>query len=536
MASSSLAGTGGIFRIPGQGRRLYLLAAGWTNFAGGLNVRDAFTEMALNETPACHDVTLDERGGAISRLGLTKLNGASLLPATPCYLYYSAVADALLAFISSTGGAAKLYQSTDGGVTWAANAQTFTNNALGAIVDFAGKVVVVSSLDGVYQFAANLASATHTTGGTNNMEVPKGTAVAVWQNKVWVTGNGLRVWFSAAGDATTFAVGTDFVDVRDIDDKPCTAIGAGAGLDITAKPSLLVYKQNSTYRIDDSTTGKYITLHSSGAGAASPMSVASALGAIASINDLGIWVTDGTRIPARVSDKLAPLFTPDGLALGHLANFAAGVYKDRLVFAVTANGASTNNLVLEYHPQIGWIVPHTLSLGAFAAYTKNTRKLISVSATGGKVYETFKGGTDDGTAIPSYLQTSWLPLMGGREASIRSAELLGRGQVNCNLLTNFSTGSGDLYALDFSEGQTLAEWGDGTSEWGDGVSTWGGQPTDEARIYQPLDQTCHHVSLVFSKSVSTTATGEPLLGVGASPQLGEWAVYQAVLTSLPLGT
>ena len=103
------------------------------------------------------------------------------------------------------------------------------------------------------------------------------------------------------GSAVLWTVTTAFVDIRDVDTKPTTAIGSGMGMDITGKPSLLVFKEMSTYRLNDPSTGSYTTLHSRGGGAAGPMAVASNLGRICSINREGIWVTDGLAVPVRVS-------------------------------------------------------------------------------------------------------------------------------------------------------------------------------------------------------------------------------------------
>src|SRR4051794_32871007 len=138
--------------------------AEFRRFDGGLNLRDAPSELAENETPGCFNVTLDERGGVSARLGLSKLNAASLLPQPPGYLYYSSVADALLAYISSDAGNGKLYKSTDGGVTWSSVYTSFTAGATGAIVDFKNRVVVVNTVDGVYSFPAALGAPTHTAG------------------------------------------------------------------------------------------------------------------------------------------------------------------------------------------------------------------------------------------------------------------------------------------------------------------------------------------------------------------------------------
>lgn len=43
-------------------------------FAGGLNLRDAPTELKPTESPSAWNVTLDERGGVVKRLGYTKWN------------------------------------------------------------------------------------------------------------------------------------------------------------------------------------------------------------------------------------------------------------------------------------------------------------------------------------------------------------------------------------------------------------------------------------------------------------------------------
>lgn len=514
-----------------RSRRFYPSYIDLSSFDGGLNLRDAPSEIAPNETPSCVNVTLDERGGVASRLGVSKLNGSSLLPAAPSCLYYSAVADALLAYVSSSGGNGKLYKSTDGGATWSAVYSSFTAGASAGIVDFAGSVVVVNTIDGVYVFPSGLGAPTHTAGGTNNMEAVKGSCVATWQNKVWV-GNGARLWRSAIGDATTWNVGAagDWVDIRDVDDESLTAIGAGQGLDITGRPSLLVYKAHSVYRVNDPATGAYSVLHSKGAGAAGPQSVAASLGRICSINDRGVWVTDGVAIPVRVSDKLSPLFTTSGLNFSTRSNWTASTLGDRVIFNVARNGSSTNNLQLEYHPGVGWFVAHTgMNLGPTTVYTKNTRKTIGAAAGSGAVYEVGKGGTDDGASITSSWQSRWLPPVGGYKSRITRLVLWGRGAFDAYVRTDFSQGAGNRYACDFTADNTGFAWG--TDAWGTGV--WG-DARYEAPLAFPVNEVGRHVSLVISKTTTTTGTGLPLLGDGVIPETGAYAFYAAHLEYNPL--
>jgi hypothetical protein len=60
-----------------------------TDFSGGLNVRDAATELSENESPDLLNVVLDERGGVTKRLGYSKWNPAPL----PNVLAYGAESD-----------------------------------------------------------------------------------------------------------------------------------------------------------------------------------------------------------------------------------------------------------------------------------------------------------------------------------------------------------------------------------------------------------------------------------------------------------
>lgn len=510
-------------------------------FDGGVNLRDAPTEVELSETPDCMNMTLDERGGAISRLGLSKLNGASLLPATADFLYYSTVADAVLAYVSTDAGNGKLFKSTNGGVTWSLVLGTFVAGAQAAIADFTGvngpRVVVVTTLDGVYSFAADLASNVHTAGGSANMTEVRGSAIAVWQNKCWVTGDiredtthsRARVWFCVAGNEQQWTVASHFVDLRDVDAYQCTAIGAGQGMDVTGKPTLVVYKERSTYRINDSTTGSFTTLHNKGSGAASQKAVASNLGRICSINQQGIWVTDGLAVPIRVSDKLEPLFSAEGLNLGVLKSWSAAPYRDRIVFSLPRASSLTNNLVLEYHPAVGWTVPHKMNLGPMAIFTKETAKLFSVSSTGGQLYETFKGGTDDGVAISARYQTPWVGVGGGDEARLRAMRVFGRGDPTVEVRTDFRS-TGDAYPLVFDTG-TGGLWG--TGQWG--TFAWG-DPGYEGVADVPLDQVCKYVSLFFSDITSSNTFRTPLLGDGNALESGAWAVYGANLDHIFLGT
>lgn len=507
-------------------------------FDGGLNLRDAPTEVAPNETPGALNVTLNERGGFEPRLGLNKLNGASLLPASPVALYYSAVCDALVAYVSTDAGVGKLYKSTNGGATWASFYTTLTAGGQGDFKDFKNRLVFVNTLDGVYSFPSDLSAPVHNLGPAGGMDEVRGSAVAVWQNKCWVTGDireddthsRARVWISDAGNEQFWTTATSYVDIRDVNTDICTAIGAGVGMDVTGKPTLLVFKETSMYRINDSTTGSYTTLHSRGAGAASQKAVAANLGRICSINREGIWVTDGLAIPVRVSDKLQPLFSPDGIDFTNFSKWSAAPYRDRIVFNIVRAGSTAPDLMLDYHPELGWTVTHDLALGPMAPYSKQTAKLIAAASdSSGEVYDVFTGGTDDGVAIDAYYQTPWAPLADGDDARLRYLRVYGRGAVNVQIRSDFAI-IGDDLTLTFGESDGFV-WD--VDLWDVGI--WG-DPAIEGNADEALDQVCKHVSLVFSAETTTSSNKPPLLGDGTAPEAGAWAVYGVKLDYIPLGT
>lgn len=519
--------------MPG-GPTTQLAVALFDNFSGGLNIRDAPSELAENESPWLQNVTFDERGGVVARLGFSQLNGGSLLPAAPQRLYYSENCDAILAYLDSAGSG-RLYKSTDGGVSWSSVYAGFTAGARAGMVDFNNRLVVANSLDGVYSFPANLGAPTHTAGGTNNMDQVRGSAVTVWQNKLWVGGDGRfrsRLWWSAAGDELTWPIATNFNDLREIDDQLIIATGVGQGVDAQNKPALFVAKHYSCYRVNDSTTGSYTTLHSGGAGCASHASVTSVLGKIIFANDRGVWVTDGIQIPVRVSDRLTPLFTGQGINLGALSTWQAApkLETDTVVFAIARSGSSVPNQLLEYDPDVGWFTRHTFPVGAMCPYTRNAKKLIGASPTTGAVYDCFRGGADAGSPFDAYWQSRWVQSYKGATGRLRRCRAWGRGAVNFNVLTEFTQGAGDAYGLNWPSGGGGFSWD--TDAWNQG--NWSSGVLQEGDMDLALDEAARYYSVKVGATVSNSTTGPPILGDGGATELGNWGMYVMRLEFIPL--
>src|SRR5262245_54990583 len=107
MASSPITQDNLVTRQATKAKKLAYSEIYIGDFSGGLNIRDALTELANNETPDCLNVVLDERGAAHKRLGLSRWN-ATQVPQVPVqqqliYGYESDVCHCAFWYSSDTG-------------------------------------------------------------------------------------------------------------------------------------------------------------------------------------------------------------------------------------------------------------------------------------------------------------------------------------------------------------------------------------------------------------------------------------------------
>lgn len=496
------------------------------DFSGGWNPRDAPSQVADNESPDMLNMTLDERGGVVKRLGYSKYNSSQLGSDAIENIFYWQTGRYLIAQQGTT-----LYYS-DGGGTWTTTTKSFTTSARVGLCDFQGKIVAVHPVDGVFIGSGSPPTTwSQTSGGTNNMEAVRGNAIAVWQNKVWVGGdpnNKPRVWFSAAGDPTTWTIATSFVDVREKDDALVTAMGAGEGMDVTGRPGLFVFKAESCYRINNSTNGSYTTVDNQ-YGAASPLAITSAVGVTAALSHKGIILLHGQGEDAElVSDKLRPLFSRDQLALAQTANMCAGSTGDRMYFSLTRFGATSNNLTLEFDPVQGWIVPHSFGAACFATYAKDDLRLIHCAPTAGYAYYTFTGGTDDGADISCRWQSRWYEPARGHTCRFRKMVSSGRGAFNLYVKYDYDSGPGTLNQV--TDPFVPGVWD--TSLWDNAF--WG---FDQLQVYQKFYSLGfgRAISFEIQETSSTSGTAPKLLDDGQAASVGAIAMYGLTVDFVDLG-
>lgn len=533
------------------GLRYFFTERLMAGFAGGLNLRDAPTELKSNESPNAWNVTLDERGGVVKRLGFTKWNTPTsegpvdggfqlLLPPIEAPAdapsgvdvfqdsYYSLLLDLLFWYSPGNG---KLYSDTDGTLT---NVATFTPGYRVSLVDFAGKIYLAHEHDGLHQ-SNDGATWTTTVKGAHATDIPQGELIAVWQNKLWIASRSSNnLFFSAPGDATNWdsADGGGNVNIREKDDAPIVALHGGSGIDFQTEPGLFVFKRDSIYRVVDSTTGAYLAIDGS-VGAASKNSVTSLYGELIFISRRGIYQTKKLASVVPVAEQILPLFDPVSTDDTKLDNFCAGYLGDRVYFSITLQGSfsSVNNLALEYAPLYGWVVTGSNAMGCYQTKTGDAAEFILGASplSTGQVYRLFDGGADDGEDIVSWYETRWFEESNGHQARLQQARCLFRGSnVTVSSYVDFSNNANWSDTLDSTSGGMT--WGTGV--WG--TDEWGGFSQEEYSTLHPR-VIGRAFKIRIDETSSATYSRPALLGSGASLPTGAWALYAIETQYGPLG-
>jgi hypothetical protein len=232
------------------------------DFSGGLNLLDSPNAIQSNETPDATNFTLDERG-AIKWRGGSVSHGT--LPGTSgklAFLYFSPILGIYLCARESAG-TLKLFSGSPGAWTDRGTINSEVT-AQAAFIDFPGNppVVVITTSGN-----SGATKGTWTFNGaftlTNVAPTLSCSAIALWQDRAILagyptsdaTGNPTRFFACAPKDPTvwTLAGGAWNQDVREKDAAPLTALGVVGG-------ALIVFKQRSAYRVNDSATGAYIMI------------------------------------------------------------------------------------------------------------------------------------------------------------------------------------------------------------------------------------------------------------------------------------
>lgn len=482
---------------------------GSQDFSGGPNVRDAPSELAPNEAEDAYNVTFDERGGVSSRLGYVKTNGTPFSGGVVKNVFWSQL---LGARVTQAGAVIYLADTNTA-------RHTFSTSALVTFSELADKLVAVHPVDGIFTSTDGI---TWTVVADADAPTTGLLCVCTWQNKLFVGASDGTLYWSALGDPTSW-VTTDFNKIWEKDRQPIVALHIGSGQDILGQAGLLVFKQESFYRVDDSTTGSYTTVDAT-IGAAGPLSVTGVGAKVIWIGKHGVyWWADGV-VGAQngTADRFQPLWNSGQLNLTQQTLWCAGRKGTRSVFSLTRAGSTANDLSFEYHPDQGWLAPGSNAMSAYASATGSSDMVYGGSpSVTGQVYTLDQGGTDDGAAISWRFQTRWFDLAGGLLATVWQVRAQMRGAGVFTVLKNYeASGMGKDYPFDL--GNTV-----GTYDSGDFYDSGGlyGISVFQATAKFFSIGTLKQMSFRFTGSSSDTATGVPLLGGAVGPTVGSFGLF-----------
>lgn len=485
------------------------------NFSGGINTRDHPSALQENEFPDAKNVTVDERGHIVKRLGYVDRFNTTVGTGIVSNLFYWNTAGKL---VSQVGTGVQV----DGG----SNIKTFTTADRAGFAEFNGILFMNHPVDGMFYW--NGATITYLS------SAPKGNAIATWKNRLWSndsTSNS-RLWFSAIGDPTTAWPGTNWIDLKEKDSAPITALGGAAGMDITGRPGLMVFKQDSSYRVYDSTTGAYTTIDPT-IGCGSNIGLISAGGRTYCASTKGIFSTDGVAPMREDSQLITNFFEKTIINQTRPDLYAVGAYQDRLFFSFPYAGQTANSVVIELHPEQHWVMRHTNAASCYASFGQNVTDMVFGSTTNNRIFNSHKGGSDNGSAIASYMQTNWSEPNDGAKFRIRRLRVTGLGTFQISTLRDYATAGSDAALQVAITGADLLNWDAGEDwdedhVWGPG-SFLGHQDFWSIGVFRSL-------ALRIDETSSLSSTGPTILGSTTTPDRGAWELSHVIGLAYDLGT
>lgn len=425
-----------------------------SDFSGGLNLRDSFTEVAPNELSDGTNFTLDERGVASKRNDCpttAALAGASTPPGAVTAFFYSS---ALNLFICQVG--VTLYKAAPGAASWT-SFRTLSNSSTVGFCDWrsgtGGFLVYVHFNDGVRLYDGTTDSlATSAVGGNS---------LAVWQNKVWMSNQTVpRIYWSNLGDAGVWTTGTDFVDLKEKDAKPITALRAGAGMDVQGRPGLLVFKEDSSYRIYDSTTGAYTTLDRNTGCVGARALTGSEDGRIYVWGLEGLYEGNGMGPFKNIGDKLRPRFLSTTVNATTKPLISAVAVNGLVYFAFPRTSSTIPDAILELNPRTGSIMEAYLNaqVGPFVFYLNSSgvpaASFASASAT---IKDLYTGTTR--TGFTCSLATGHVEPFAGRLARLHHLRPEINPPASSSLAFGLNYQDGGGYAQSFSDSRSFTNSG-----------------------------------------------------------------------------
>ncbi len=483
-------------------------------FPGGLNIRDQAGELSQEELADSMNVTIDERGALMKRLGYTRRYASAVGSGLVSNLYSWNSRGYLIAQIG-TG------MHRDGGAAF----YTWTTPARVGMCEYLGNLIMIHPVDGVRMF-----DGTTVTGPFANF--PVGSTCAAWQNKCFFAGdptNPSKFMWTDIGVMTMNV--NNFNQLREKDNSIITCLAGASGLDVSGRPGLLAFKGDSAYRIFDATTGAYNTIDAS-IGCSSNISAVSAYGRTYVLNERGIYFTNGVDPMQEASSKIETLFQPGKINQLRDDLFCAGKYQDRLYFSLPRTGQAFNSLVVEINPVSGWAMTHSDAASAYASVGHGAMEMVMGSpVNAGMIYDSHRGGSDDGAAIASYAESGWLIPSFANKVNVRRARFIGDGAFNVTLLRDFESGPGAV-AMPVNIGRSAATYDDTFAEY-DTDDDYGPDAFQGHQDFYSVAK-CREFAIRIEETSSDIRLKDAVLGT-SEETIGAWALSRVLLWVIDLG-
>lgn len=498
-------------------------------FQGGVNVRDAITQLNPSECRKLENGVLDERGGFSKRLGSLNKGtfGVAADRVLAMYTFYRAGLVPQILIQTTAGQLFYTNDPTAQPIVWTQIATGLFTSAPMSFETFNNKVYMSNGVDAYCSWDGT----TYVTFAS----APKGKYLRLWKDTMWVsgiTGTPDRVYSSNAGDPETFGV-SGWVDISKGDGDRIMAL-ATDGL------YLIVGKRNRAMTIYDPTTfaNRVVDFEK---GFESHSSVAQFEGAIYYLSRRGICMWLGDTPSKIVSGKIDSIFDPGVLNLTAeaMGRAWAYTYENRIGWALTELGSAVPSFQLEYYPRLigkdnqAPFAFQRIPATTFTRWRYMTDDILFAGhVSANKVLHTFASvGTDDGVVFAALAETGALDFNRPTIYKyLRRMRMLGRGQFTMQMRRNFRVDTYKTFLLDMSSGSDL--WSTGDS-WGAG--TWGPELLLKEQKLHP-DAYVRFLTLVFTDSDSDI--GSKPVPIGSKDNriiAGEWAIYNYNIDATLLG-
>ena len=456
------------------------------SFSGGLNLRDSYEQMEVNQALDLLNVTFDARGGVQSRPGYEKF-----APATNGTNRYDSLAayyktDGTKQIVCGAGNRLEVFDSAGAAVGSASTAPTANPHFF---TRFGGPTkTVVYAANGTDSLRTWDGSTWTTPTFTGVTASPKGKYLSVtpWDNRLvnarrsgTVAGdNASTVFFSDPSVPDTWQT-YNWVDVTPGDGEGIMGVCAFNNFLLVFKESKFFVFYGTSINPEDGTPEFNYRAVDTGVGLAAPNALCVAPDAVYFLGANGVYRTSGGT-PQLISSLIDPIFGVGEIPTlyGGYAINASAIDKCRMAYlnekvylALPVNASTFNNQLLVFDlGNRSWTVWDIPAAAIVPFRAGSQADLVFAYATGdkhiGRVRDALS--TDAGAGIKSRIKIAFNNYGEDAHKSIRESKVWGTGRVRFGLADDFNVATNGKTIVFANQSD---KWGDGSAgdNWSDGT-------------------------------------------------------------------